>query len=178
MPSIVDVAGINRISRAIYANAAGAIVGMVKIDAPTASEDKPLDCRLDVRQHHACCRSGARRAGSARLRGAGLPRHGHGRQDNGKPDRGWLYHRFAGHHHHRAGRRGVRRRLERRSGTVLAASAQPGIPAVLVPGCVDMANFWGMDTVPEKYRPASSTNGTPISPCCAPMSKKTYASER
>jgi len=26
------------------------------------------------------------------------------------------------------------------------------IPAVLVPGCVDMANFWGMDTIPEKYR--------------------------
>jgi uncharacterized protein (UPF0261 family) len=30
MPSIVDVAGINSISRAIYANAAGAIAGMVR----------------------------------------------------------------------------------------------------------------------------------------------------
>jgi uncharacterized protein (UPF0261 family) len=32
------------------------------------------------------------------------------------------------------------------------AASRSGIPAVLVPGCVDMANFWGMDTVPEKYR--------------------------
>jgi uncharacterized protein (UPF0261 family) len=34
----------------------------------------------------------------------------------------------------------------------LMASAQAGIPTVLVPGCVDMANFWARDTVPEKYR--------------------------
>ena len=32
------------------------------------------------------------------------------------------------------------------------AAARAGIPAVLVPGCVDMANFWGIDTVPEKYK--------------------------
>jgi len=31
------------------------------------------------------------------------------------------------------------------------AASKAGIPAVLVPGCVDMANFWGVDTVPEKY---------------------------
>jgi uncharacterized protein (UPF0261 family) len=31
------------------------------------------------------------------------------------------------------------------------AASRHGIPAVLVPGCVDMANFWGVDTVPEKY---------------------------
>ena len=32
------------------------------------------------------------------------------------------------------------------------AASRAGIPAVLVPGCVDMANFWGVDTVPEKYQ--------------------------
>jgi uncharacterized protein (UPF0261 family) len=32
------------------------------------------------------------------------------------------------------------------------AASRAGIPAVLVPGCVDMANFWSMETVPEKYR--------------------------
>src|SRR5450759_80981 len=31
------------------------------------------------------------------------------------------------------------------------AAACAGIRAVLVPGCVDMANFGGMETVPEKY---------------------------
>ena len=32
------------------------------------------------------------------------------------------------------------------------AASRAGIPAVIVPGCVDMANFWGIDTVPEKYK--------------------------
>jgi len=32
------------------------------------------------------------------------------------------------------------------------AASRAGIPAVIVPGCVDMANFWGIDTVPERYR--------------------------
>lgn len=32
------------------------------------------------------------------------------------------------------------------------AASRHGIPAVLVPGCVDMANFWAMDTMPEKYK--------------------------
>ena len=32
------------------------------------------------------------------------------------------------------------------------AAARAGIPTVLAPGCVDMVNFMGPDTVPEKYR--------------------------
>jgi uncharacterized protein (UPF0261 family) len=32
------------------------------------------------------------------------------------------------------------------------AAAEAGIPTVLVPGCVDMANFWGVETMPERYR--------------------------
>ena len=32
------------------------------------------------------------------------------------------------------------------------AASRAGIPAILVPGCVDMANFGGIDTVPEKYK--------------------------
>ena len=34
----------------------------------------------------------------------------------------------------------------------LLASARRGIPTVLAPGCVDMANFWARDTVPVKYQ--------------------------
>jgi uncharacterized protein (UPF0261 family) len=40
-PSVVDVAGINRISARIYANAVGAMVGMVETAAPQIAE-KPL----------------------------------------------------------------------------------------------------------------------------------------
>ncbi|MES2461770.1 MAG: Tm-1-like ATP-binding domain-containing protein [Armatimonadota bacterium] len=41
IPSIVDVAGINRISRGVLARAAGAVVGMLETDVPTG-DDKPL----------------------------------------------------------------------------------------------------------------------------------------
>jgi uncharacterized protein (UPF0261 family) len=34
----------------------------------------------------------------------------------------------------------------------MLAASRAGIPTVLVPGCVDMANFGGIDTVPEKYK--------------------------
>src|SRR5262249_17236568 len=42
MPSIVDIAGLNRISRSIFSNAAGAICGMVTGTAEPATTDKPL----------------------------------------------------------------------------------------------------------------------------------------
>ena len=42
MYSVVDIAGINRLSRQILANAAGAIVGMVNVEVPAATADKPL----------------------------------------------------------------------------------------------------------------------------------------
>ena len=32
------------------------------------------------------------------------------------------------------------------------AASLAGIPAVIVPGCVDMANFDGIETVPDKYK--------------------------
>ena len=41
MPSIVDVSGLNRLSRSLLARAAGAICGMVEIEVPPAV-DKPL----------------------------------------------------------------------------------------------------------------------------------------
>jgi len=34
----------------------------------------------------------------------------------------------------------------------MLAAARAGIPTVLAPGCVDMCNFWGADTVPTKFR--------------------------
>src|SRR5574338_736925 len=42
MPSIVDVSGINRMSRKIFTNAAGAICGMVQGEAEAIADDKPL----------------------------------------------------------------------------------------------------------------------------------------
>lgn len=41
-PSVVDIAGLNRISRRILANAAGAICGMVEAQAGGSNDEKPL----------------------------------------------------------------------------------------------------------------------------------------
>src|SRR5271170_4657707 len=42
MPSIVDVAGLNRISRLVYSRAAGAICGMVESEVPVSTADRPI----------------------------------------------------------------------------------------------------------------------------------------
>jgi uncharacterized protein (UPF0261 family) len=42
IPSIVDVAGLNRISRLVYARAAGAICGMVETEILAAAQDRPI----------------------------------------------------------------------------------------------------------------------------------------
>ena len=51
MPSIVDVAGINRISARVYANAAAAITGMVQAETPAIAGRESTGGRLDVRQY-------------------------------------------------------------------------------------------------------------------------------
>ena len=52
MPSVVDVAGFNRISRRIYANAAGAIAGMVEARASGCHGGEATHRGVHVRQHH------------------------------------------------------------------------------------------------------------------------------
>lgn len=150
MPSIVDVAGINRISRAIYTNAAGAIAGMVKMDAPPPQAEKPLitasmfgnttqavdhargileAAGYEVLVFHATGAGGRTMesliadgyiVGSLDITTTELADTVCGGVFDAGPER------------------------------CLAAS-RAGIPAVLVPGCVDMANFWGVETMPEKY---------------------------
>ena len=151
MPSIVDVAGFNRISRAIYTNAAGAIAGMVSMSAPAAAADKPLivasmfgnttqavdhargileDSGYEVLVFHATGTGGRTMesliadgliAGSLDITTTELADEVCGGVFSAGPDR-------------------------------CRAASRAGIPAVLVPGCVDMANFWGIDTVPERYQ--------------------------
>ncbi len=151
MPSIVDVAGINSISAAIYANAAGAIAGMVNMAKPDVGQAKPLITAsmfgnttkavdhargileqngYEVLVFHATGNGGKTMeslisdgyiAGSLDITTTELADTVCGGVFDAGPER------------------------------CLAAS-RAGIPAVIAPGCVDMANFWGIDTVPEKYR--------------------------
>lgn len=151
MPSVVDVAGLNSFSRQIYANAAGAIAGMVEqaFDAP--AEEKPLI--------------------TASMFGNTTPAVNHARELLEEDGYEVLVFHATG-----TGGRTMESLIDAGFITAnldittteladevcggvlsagpdrLMAAARNGVPTVLAPGCVDMANFWAVDTVPEKYR--------------------------
>lgn len=151
IPSIVDVAGLNSISRVIFANGAGAIAGMVKVERPAAEAEKPLIAASMFGNTTKCvdrARGILEQAGYEVLvfhaTGAG------GRTMESLISDGYI--------------RGAldittTELADDVCGGVFSAGptrgqAAPlkGIPTILVPGCVDMANFWGINTVPEKFR--------------------------
>jgi len=151
MPSIVDVAGINSISRQIYANAAGAIAGMVKMEAPPVGEEKPL-VTASMFGNTTACVDRARRV---------VEEHGyevlvfHATGIGGKTMESLIADGYI------VGSLDITTTelADEVCGGVLnagpercMAASRAGIPAVLVPGCVDMANFWAIDTVPERYK--------------------------
>ncbi len=151
MPSVVDVAGINRLSRAIYANAAGAIAGMVKTEAEATVDERPLI---------AASMFGNTTAAVDHARGL-LEAEGyevlvfHATGSGGRTMEDLI-------------RDGYIAACLDMTTTELAdeicdgvfsagpdrvqAAPRHGVPTVIVPGCVDMANFGGIETVPEHYR--------------------------
>jgi uncharacterized protein (UPF0261 family) len=151
MPSIVDVAGFNRISRTIYTNAAGAIAGMVKMDQPKSAEVKPL-ITASMFGNTTKCVDAAR----AIIEGKGyevLVFHATG--TGGRTMESLIADGYID-----ASLDITTTELaDEVCGGVFSAgpdrmmaAARAGIPTVLVPGCVDMANFGGIDTVPGKYK--------------------------
>ena len=151
MPSIVDVAGINSVSRQIYANAAGAIAGMVQMDVPPAGEEQPL-VTASMFGNTTACVDRARGV----MEGAGyevLVFHATG--TGGKTMESLITDGYI------VGSLDITTTelADEVCGGVLSAgpkrgwaASRAGIPAVLVPGCVDMANFWGIETVPDRYK--------------------------
>lgn len=150
-PSIVDVSGLNRISKRIYANAAHAMVGMVQAGAPDVSDDKPL-LAASMFGSSTPCVSAVKQE---------MERHGyevlvfHATGTGGKTMEDLVGQgMFAG-----VLDITTTELADNLCGGVMdagparaQAAPRKGIPTVLVPGCVDMVNFWGIDSVPEKYR--------------------------
>ena len=153
MPTVVDVAGINSISRRIYANAAGAIAGMVLLREalPEVAETRPL-IAASMFGNTTQCVGRAQRALEARGYEV-LVFHATG--NGGKTMESLIASGF------------ITASLDITTteladfvcGGVMSAgpermlaAARAGIPAVLVPGCVDMCNFWGVETVPPQYQ--------------------------
>jgi len=149
MPSIVDVAGLNRISRPIFANAAGAICGMVETAGPVA-EDKPVivasmfgnttDC---VNHAKGILESAGYEVLVFHATGTG------GRTMESLIETGLV----AGvldltttewADEHVGGILGA-------GPARLEAAARNGVPAVIAPGCLDMVNFGEPDSVPAQF---------------------------
>jgi uncharacterized protein (UPF0261 family) len=149
VPSIVDVAGINKISREVFARAAGIICGMVNAECPKG-DDKPLICAsmfgnttpavgeakkileacgYEVLVFH-CTGTGGKTMES--LIEAGLIT---GVLDLTTTE---LADELVG---------GVFSAGPKR----LEAAAEMGVPAIVTPGCLDMVNFGAQDTVPSKF---------------------------
>jgi uncharacterized protein (UPF0261 family) len=150
-PSIVDVAGLNRISRVVLTRAAGAICGMVESTPPEATDDKPIivasmfgnttDCVQTARKileqagyetlvFHATG-SGGRTMES--LIEAGMVA---GVLDVTTTE--WADELVGG--------------FLTAGPTRLEAAAKTGTPAVVTPGCLDMVNFHGPESVPSKFQ--------------------------
>jgi uncharacterized protein (UPF0261 family) len=153
MPTVVDVAGLNSISRAIFANAAAAIAGMVAQQAvhPVAPTDARPLITASMFGASTPCVNRARAA----LETAGyevLVFHATG--TGGRTMESLIASGFIAANLDLT----TTELADQVCGGVLSAgpdrlmaAARAGIPAVLAPGCVDMCNFWGNDTVPEKY---------------------------
>ena len=149
--SIVDVAGMNRISKLVYSNAAGAIAGAVKQERPKIDEHRQVITAsmfgnttkavdrakqvfekegYEVLVFHATGTGGKVMEGLIEdglvnanfdFTTTELADYVCGGVMSAGPDR-------------------------------LMAAAKKGIPTIIVPGCVDMANFWGVETMPPKYQ--------------------------
>jgi len=149
-PSIVDVAGLNRISRVVLTRAAGAICGMVE-STPPAAEDKPIIV-ASMFGNTTDCVTAARKI----LENAGyevLVFHATG--NGGKTMESlieagmvagvldvttteWADELVGG--------------FLTAGPTRLEAAAKTGTPAVVTPGCLDMVNFHGPESIPAKFQ--------------------------
>ena len=148
-PSIVDVSGINRISRTLLARAAGAICGMVVVQPPTG-QDKPL-IAASMFGNTTTCVNAAKKI---------------------LEDKGYEVLVF-----HSTGTGGKIMESLIESGMIsgvldvtttewadewvggilgagphrLDAAGKTGTPAIVTPGCLDMVNFGERATVPAKF---------------------------
>ena len=151
IPSIVDVAGINSISRTIFANAAGAIAGMVKLDQPPAGEERPLVTASMFGNTTRC----VERARGVVEKGGYEVLVFHATGIGGRTMESLITDGYI------VGSMDITTTelADEVCGGVFsagpercAAAARAGVPTVVAPGCVDMANFDSIETVPGKLR--------------------------
>ena len=148
-PSIVDVAGLNRISRQIFTRAAGAICGMVEA-RPQPASDKPIIVASMFGNTTACVEHARKILEAAGYEVLVFHATGTGgRTMESLIETGlvsgvldittteWADELVGG--------------FLTAGPTRLEAAARHSVPAIVTPGCLDMVNFHGPETVPAKF---------------------------
>jgi len=150
IPSVVDIAGLNRISRPLLTRAAGAISGMVEMVLPSAT-DRPVVVASQFGNTTVCIeqtRPILEEAGYEFIVFAAVGTGGRSMEsliESGLVD-GVLDITTTEWADELVG--GVLSAGPKR----LDAAARAGVPAIVAPGCLDMVNFGPMDSVPSQYQ--------------------------
>ena len=150
MPSVADVAGLNRLSRVLLAQAAGAICGMVEAQAPASVSDRPVIVASQFGNTTPCvtrARSLLEAAGYEVLVFAATGTGGRTLESlvesgmvSGVLDittTEWADELVGG--------------VLNAGPTRCEAAARGGVPAILTPGCLDMVNFGEPASVPSRF---------------------------
>ena len=153
IPSIVDVAGMNRISRVIFSRAAGAISGMVEREPTPAVDEAPVVVASMFGNTTECVNACSAQLGYQGYEVLVFHATGTGGRtmeslvSEGLVDgvldittTEWADEVCGG--------------VFSAGLTRLEAASAHGVPQLVVPGCIDMANFGGMDTIPRRYKDA------------------------
>lgn len=150
IPSIVDISGLNRISRQVIVQGASAVAAMVQADVPE-TEDRPLVAASMFGNTTECVE-----AARTILEASGLEvLVFHATGAGGQTMESLVSSGFV------AAVLDVTTTelADDLAGGVLSAgptrmqaAARAGLPAVIAPGCMDMVNFWAPESIPEKYR--------------------------
>lgn len=150
MPSVVDVAGLNRLSRRLLAQAAGAICGMVEARVPDGATDRPVIVASQFGNTTPCvtqARTLLEQAGYEVMVFAATGNGGRTMESlieagmvSGVLDittTEWADELVGG--------------VLNAGPTRCEAAARVGVPAILTPGCLDMVNFGERASVPGKF---------------------------
>ena len=147
--SVVDVAGVNRVSARIYANAVGAMVGMVETSTPQIASRPVIAASMfgNTTPVVTRCRETFEKRGFEVLIFHAVGTGGQTMEDliragyvNGVADittTEWADELVGG--------------VLTAGPERLDAAAEKGVPQVIAPGCLDMVNFWVRETVPAQF---------------------------
>jgi uncharacterized protein (UPF0261 family) len=151
MPSIADIAGLNRLSRLILTRAAGAICGMVEVNAPAPSSQRPLVVASMFGNTTACIQEATKSLEAAGYEVLVFAATGSGgRAMESLIESGivsgvldittteWADELVGG--------------VLRAGPDRLDAAARAAVPAVIAPGCLDMVNFGEPASISTEYK--------------------------